>query len=83
MPIIQSAIKRERQSSKANKRNASQLSAMRTAIKRYNQAVESDADNKEDLFRNASKLVDKAVAKNLIHKNKAAREKSRMASKLN
>ncbi|MCI5775592.1 MAG: 30S ribosomal protein S20 [Aerococcus sp.] len=83
MPIIQSAIKRERQSSKANKQNASQLSAMRTAIKRYNQAVESDADNKEDLFRNASKLVDKAVAKNLIHKNKAAREKSRMASKLN
>lgn len=83
MPIIQSAIKRERQSTKANKQNASQLSTMRTAIKRFNQAVEADADNKEELFRNATKLVDKAVAKNLIHKNKAAREKARMASKLN
>lgn len=83
MPIIQSAIKRERQSTKANKQNASQLSTMRTAIKRFNQAVESGADNKEELFRNATKLVDKAVAKNLIHKNKAAREKARMASKLN
>ncbi|MGX7348169.1 30S ribosomal protein S20 [Aerococcus vaginalis] len=83
MPIIQSAIKRERQSTKANKQNASQLSTMRTAIKRFNQAVEAGADNKEELFRNATKLVDKAVAKNLIHKNKAAREKARMASKLN
>ncbi|MDO4679726.1 MAG: 30S ribosomal protein S20 [Aerococcus sp.] len=83
MPTIKSAIKRDRKAKKANAQNSSYKSAMRTAIKRFDQAVEAGADNTNDLFKNATKLVDKAVSKNLIHQNKAAREKSRMAKKLN
>ena len=82
MPNIKSAIKRVETNAKANERNSSQKAAMRTAIKKFDAAVESNADNKEELFVLASKAVDKAESKGLIHKNKAGRDKSRMAAKL-
>lgn len=82
MPNIESAIKRVRTSEKANKQNSSQISAMRTAIKKFEQAVASNAENTEELFKQASKAIDMAQSKGLIHKNKASREKSRLASKL-
>ena len=52
---------------------------MRTAVKRFRSAVEAGEANVEDLFRLAAKEIDSAATKGLIHKNKAARDKSRLA----
>ncbi|CAM3996075.1 30S ribosomal protein S20 [Catellicoccus marimammalium] len=82
MPNIESAIKRVRTSEKANEKNSAQISAMRTAIKKFEKAVEAKADNVQDLFKEATRAIDMALSKGLIHKNKANREKSRLASKL-
>ena len=49
---------------------------MRTAIKNF------EANPTEELFRTASAAIDKAETKGLIHKNKASRDKSRLAAKL-
>ena len=49
MPIIKSAIKRVKVNEQANARNAQQLSAMRTAVKKFDKAVVANADNKEEL----------------------------------
>ncbi|MDK6234205.1 30S ribosomal protein S20 [Aerococcus sanguinicola] len=83
MPQIQSAIKRVRQEEKRTAQNGQKLSKMRTAMKKFEQAAEAGADNAQDLFVQASKELDQAAGKNLIHSNKAAREKSRLAKKLN
>ncbi|MDT4119285.1 30S ribosomal protein S20, partial [Staphylococcus aureus] len=61
---------------KAEARNISQKSAMRTAVKNAKTAVSNNADNKNELVSLAVKLVDKAAQSNLIHSNKADRIKS-------
>ena len=83
MPIIKSATKPVMTSEKANSRNSSQLSKMRTAVKKFEKAVTAGADNIEDLYQAAVSAVDKAASKGLIKANKAARDKSRMAARLN
>lgn len=82
MPIIKSAIERAKTNVKANERNSAQLSTMRTAVKRFEQAKTAGADNAEELYRKASAAVDKAASKGLIKRNKASRDKSRMAARL-
>ena len=82
MPIIKSAIERVKTNEKANARNSSQLSKMRTAIKKFEKAKTVGADNVEALQREAVSAVDKAQSKGLIKANKAARDKSRMAARL-
>ncbi|WEG72937.1 30S ribosomal protein S20 [Vagococcus intermedius] len=82
MPNIDSAIKRVRTAEKANELNSGQLSTMRTAIKKFEQALEAGADNTEELYRNAARAIDMAETKGLIHKNKAGRDKSRLHAKL-
>ncbi|OYQ66600.1 MULTISPECIES: 30S ribosomal protein S20 [Aerococcus] len=82
MPNIESAIKRVRQNETANTRNSAKIASVRTAAKRFEEAAATNADNKEELFRYASKVIDSAASKGLIHANKAAREKSRLAKKL-
>ena len=71
MPNIESAIKRVRTSEAANAKNSSQLSAMRTAVKKFEQAVEAGAENVAELHKEAIKAIDMAESKGLIHKNKA------------
>ena len=71
MPIIKSAIERVRTSEKAEARNASQLSQMRTAIKKFDKAKLAGADNLDDC----------AHSKGLIKANKAARDKSRLSAR--
>ncbi|WP_027107321.1 30S ribosomal protein S20 [Ligilactobacillus ceti] len=83
MPIIKSAIKRVKTTEKANARNSAQMSAMRTAVKKFEEAVTAGAENTEDLFKQAVSAIDKAHSKGLIKANKAARDKSRMAARLN
>ncbi|MFC6206156.1 30S ribosomal protein S20 [Levilactobacillus tongjiangensis] len=82
MPIIKSAIERAKTNVKANERNSAQLSTMRTAVKRFEAAKTAGADNAEELYRVASAAVDKAASKGLIKRNKASRDKSRMAARL-
>ena len=88
---IKSAIKRAELNVKQNEKNSAQKSAMRTAIKAFEanpseelfRAASSAIDNPtEEAYRAASASIDKAASKGLIHKNKASRDKSRLAAKL-
>ena len=81
MPIIQSAFKRVRVNEKAQERNASQLSSMRTAVKKFEKAKTAGADNIEETFKNALSAIDRAHSKGLIKANKAARDKSRLSAR--
>lgn len=84
MPNIKSAIKRVKTSEARNAQNTTVKSAMRTAVKKVEAAISNNdgAAAKEVLATAASKL-DKAAAKGLIHKNAAARKKSRLMKKAN
>ena len=55
---------------------------MRTAIKKFDLAVEAGADNVDALYKDAVKAIDMAETKGLIHKNKASRDKSRLSKKI-
>ncbi|GGG26926.1 30S ribosomal protein S20 [Lysinibacillus alkalisoli] len=79
MPNIKSAIKRVKTSEKANLANSQAKASMRTAVKKARVAKAENADNAQELVREASKALDSAASKGLIHKNAAARTKSRLA----
>ena len=83
MPNIKSAKKRVLVNKTKAARNKSANSALKTAIKKANIAIETNAADKEAVVKAAMITVDKAVAKGLIHKNNAARKKSALATKLN
>jgi small subunit ribosomal protein S20 len=85
MPHTANAKKAHRKSLKLRLANRSKRSALRTLIKKFRTAladVEVSFENKELLFREVSKRLDQSAAKNLIHKNKAARDKSRLSTHL-
>ncbi len=82
MPNIKSAIKRVKTTKKANVANAQAKSAMRTAVKKAEQAIASGAENAQELVIQATRALDKGVSKGIIHKNAASRKKSRLAKKL-
>lgn len=74
-----SAGKRARQAEKRRAQNQSQRSSLRTAIKKVVKAVESqDRDAAAGAYRAAVPVLDRMAAKGIIHKNKAARHKSRL-----
>ena len=80
----QSAKKRERQEAKRRLRNRAAKSTMRTAIKKFNAAVA--AGNKAEAgeaMALSCKLLDKVSGKGIIHRNTAARKKSRLAHAYN
>ena len=83
MPNIKSAKKRVLVNKTKAARNKSANSALKTAIKKANVAIDTNAADKEAVVKAAMITVDKAVAKGLIHKNNAARKKSALATKLN
>ena len=73
------ARKRARRSEKQRQRNVSHRSAMRTAIKKVIAAIRSgDYADATTAFRNAQPVIDSMVSKGIIHRNKAARHKSRL-----
>ncbi|CDA89474.1 MAG: 30S ribosomal protein S20 [Acutalibacteraceae bacterium] len=82
MANIKSAKKRVLVNQTKAARNKSRNSAMKTAIKKAHVAAETNAADKEAVVRAAIKKVDQACAKNLIHKNNAARKKSALAKLL-
>lgn len=83
MPNIKSAIKRVRVTETRTKRNAMQKSALRTAVKKAKKAIEENSNSAQEQLIKAIKAIDKAAAKNLIHKNTAARKKSRLTKAFN
>lgn len=83
MPNIKSAIKRVSSSARRNEINKSQKSALKTSVKKAQNALEASADNLADIVKMTQADLDKAVARGLIHKNKAAHKKSQLARKLN
>ena len=83
MPNIKSAKKRVIVNNKRAQRNKSMNSALKTAIKKANVAIESGAADKEALVTAAVKKIDQAAAKGLLHKNNAAGKKSALVTKLN
>ncbi len=82
MPNIKSAKKRVLVNATKQARNKSTNSALKTAIKKANLAIESNADDKEAVVKAAIKKIDQAAAKGLLHKNNAARKKSALTLKL-
>lgn len=75
MPNIKSAVKRVKTSDKRRALNASQKSALRTAVKAADAAlVSNEVDTAKAAIQAASKKLDKAVTKGLVHKNAAARK---------
>ncbi|MDQ0269517.1 30S ribosomal protein S20 [Cytobacillus purgationiresistens] len=84
MPNIKSAIKRVKTSEARKAHNVTVKSNMRSAVKKVEAGiVNNDATAATENFALASSKLDKAAAKGLIHKNAAARKKSRLMKKMN
>jgi small subunit ribosomal protein S20 len=79
---IKSQIKRNRQNEAARVRNKGVRSALKTSIRRFREAADAgDAATATTALRTASRALDKAVSKGVIHANQAANKKSAMAKR--
>ncbi|MDH7478895.1 MAG: 30S ribosomal protein S20 [Syntrophomonadaceae bacterium] len=84
MPNIKSAMKRAEQAQKRAAKNASERKAVKTAMRRFREALGvGNEEATQATFRRAVSKLDQAAQKGLIHRNAAARKKSRLARKLN
>ena len=84
MPNIKSAKKRVRSNERKEKVNTIVTSSMRTAIKKFEKAVKAGSKDEASNYLNiAIQRIDKAMSSGLIHKNKAARLKSRLTKSKN
>lgn len=83
MPNIKSAKKRVLVSGARNERNRSYRSALRTSIKRADAAIASGADDMDVAVKAATRKIDMAVSKGLLHKNTAANKKSGLVVRMN
>lgn len=84
MANSRSAKKRLRQSRVRNLRNRIYKSRVKTAIRRFEEALaEGDRERAAELLRRASAVIDKAARKGVIHANAAARRKSRLDRRFN
>ena len=82
MANIKSQIKRNRQNEKRRLRNKSVKSSLKTAVRKFHEAAASgDAAAAAELMRAASRQLDKAASKGVIHKNQAANRKSSIAKR--
>ena len=83
MANIKSQIKRVKTNEKRRQRNKSVRSAVRTAVRKFREAVEAgNTEEATELQRAASRALDKAASKGVIHKNQAANRKSAMAKRI-
>jgi small subunit ribosomal protein S20 len=77
------ARKRARQSTLRNAHNAAQRSRLRTAIKSVRKAIAAgDKAAAQEVFKSATSTIDSIADKKVVHKNAAARHKSRLAAAL-
>ena len=77
MANIKSQIKRNRTNEKARLRNKSVKSALKTSVRKFREAADAgDAAKAQELAREATRALDKAASKGVIHRNQAANRKS-------
>jgi len=81
---IKSQIKRIKQNEKARQRNKAVKSELRTYVRKFREAADAgDVQEATVALRLASRKLDKAVSKGVIHKNQAANRKSAINKRLN
>jgi small subunit ribosomal protein S20 len=79
---IKSQIKRNKTNEKARQRNKAVKSSLKTKVRKFNVAAEAgDAATATELAREATRALDKAASKGVIHANQAANRKSAIAKK--
>ena len=83
MPNHKSAEKRVRQSERRRVINRSNRSRLRTAVKELRSALEKSGKNANELLPTTISEIDKAVQKGVLHRNAAARHKSRLTARVN
>ncbi len=83
MPNIKSAEKRVEVTKAKTIKNTIRKSALKTAIKKCDEAISSKNESASAVLNTTAKTIDKAASKNILHKNTAARRKSRLAKALN
>ena len=84
MANIKSQVKRIGTNEKARIRNKSVKSSLKTAVRRFREAADAgDKAQADVLLRDASKALDKAASKGVIHPNQAANKKSALAQRAN
>lgn len=82
MANTKQAAKRARKSLDQRERNVSLRTALRTAIKKIQKAIGTgDPAQAETALKTESSTIDRTASRGIIHKNKAARQKSRLAKK--
>lgn len=80
---IKSALKRIKVTKFKTRRNKMIVSSLKTSIKRFEDSIKAgNMNDAKELYKKVASLIDKAVAKGTIHKNTAARKKSRLSKKL-
>jgi small subunit ribosomal protein S20 len=83
MANIKSQIKRNRQNEARRARNKSVRSLLKTKVRRFEEALESgDKTGAEEAYRTVAREYDRAAAGGILHRNKAANKKSRLAKRL-
>jgi small subunit ribosomal protein S20 len=84
LPNIKSSERSVKTDASRRAQNFSVRSTVKTAIRKVAESAEAGkTDDAKNLLTNASSIIDKAVAKGVMHKNAAARKKSRLARKVN
>jgi len=85
MPNIKSVIKDVSRSRQRHARNIAAKSQIKTLVKKAKTAIDAkqSAETVEPLIRTAASMVDRAVKRGIIHKNQAARRKSRLQKRAN
>ncbi|HBM79762.1 MAG: 30S ribosomal protein S20 [Clostridiales bacterium] len=84
MANIKSAIKRIKITEKKTLRNRMVKSSVKTIVKKFDEYVAAgNMDEAKKLFPRVSHVIDRAAAKGVIHRNTAARKKSKLSLKLN
>jgi small subunit ribosomal protein S20 len=79
---IKSQIKRNRQNEKARLRNKAVKTELKSAVRKFREAADAgNPDEATAALRHASRKLDKAVSKGVIHKNQAANRKSAIAKR--
>lgn len=83
MPNHKSAEKRVRQNERRRVVNRSNRSRLRTAVKELRSVLDKDGKNATELLPKTVSEIDKAVQKGVLHRNAAARQKSRLTARVN
>lgn len=83
MPNIKSAKKRVLVSKVNAERNKAYRSALKTAVKKADAAIDANSADAAEVLKAAVKTIDKAAVKGIIHKNNAARKKSALVARYN